>query len=359
MCNDMLKKELFRLQDEYKNVLKIANEKIFVSNSVSIIDEINIFWYKNKKLVDCILRNMCSPFSAYIFTGATFLDVNDNEHYPFVSLGDYHFLDDPICIYSEIIGETENSEFDIVMKKQIKLAIEDNIKILEDYSKIIIILPIRFFGKGSLELICKASEQVFLSMFKEKISLDEYYNYSSFQAIIDALLPGIEKRIMFSEVDDISISLNEILQLFKKSNVLPFDKSMSDSELFHFIISGYFVQALNILFMAAEYQMVPYVRYSLAFNYLLKLSSNFTGNQEISGLIFKSAVANVLYNVFDKTKVKEVDFLNYYDKIRESDFSNKIFKELSSKQISFSNPRINEVKEIIVNHLNEIFEEVK
>ena len=167
MENDLLIYELKELQIAYKAILQQASIDIFRVNSGSVIDEINVFWQRNKKLVKCILKNISSPYRAYVFTGATILDMEDFEHYPLVTLGKYHFRDDPICQFSVIDGKAENTVFNEEIREQIVAIIDDNIKILDEAVEIIYILPISFLSEVDNETVHKAGMQVFLSLFTQ------------------------------------------------------------------------------------------------------------------------------------------------------------------------------------------------
>jgi hypothetical protein len=166
MSNNMLIDELHRIQVEYRSVLENALINIYKKESSAIIDEIGVFWENNKKIVQCLLRYLFPPYEGYVFTSATILDLEDCEHYPFISLGKFHFWDDPIYRYVTMLQNTEiNKDFDQKMRKQIISTIEDNIKIVDQASGIIYILPIRLVT-GASQLAHKAANQAFLACLK-------------------------------------------------------------------------------------------------------------------------------------------------------------------------------------------------
>ena len=115
------------------------------------------------------------------------------------------------------------------------------------------------------------------------------------------------------------------------------------------------LQAFDILLMCSQYQMVPYIRYSVCFDYTLILSANFKGNQDISKMMLKGFVANILYNCFDKKQVESVDFLKYCRTIDELDISNKIFREISNINITYEKLNAKNVQEIIIHNLTDVF----
>lgn len=272
---NLLKEELKDLQIRYKNVLLKAKDNIFRTDTNAIVDEINVFWYKNRKLVEFALRNLVRPYQAYIFTGACTLDVENYEHYPFVSLGKFHIWDDLICDYINIVDKSFNSDFNKKMKKQIVETISDNLKILDEAEEIIYILPIRFLSNDIKQLIYDAGKQVFLSMFDKRYSFEEYMDkFSTIDDIRASLRSGIEQYIIFTEDEDISIAFETRFAKYKETTTLPVSKDACDAEIFLVAILGYLSQAFDILFTCIEYQLNPYIDFDVAFEYMLIISSN-------------------------------------------------------------------------------------
>lgn len=352
--NDLLQFKLDKLQKQYKSILQKACNSTDLS--IDVIDEINVFWKQNKKLVYCILQNMFEPNSTYIFTAATFMDVDDLEHYPFIALGKHHILDDPICRYARIINVSDG-DFNDQMKEQIVLTINDNIKILENYNDSILILPIRYL-EDDTDLIYQASEQAFLSMFNEEMDFKKYKaSIVTAEDIKKAFLPDAEKSIIFSEDDDNNLPFRQRLEQYKNNTPLPFGKNASDADVFWFAMCGFLTQAFNIILMCAHYEMIPYIRYDVAFKYLLRISSNFS-DVNIEKMIFKSAVANILYQTFDKSRFERIQYHDYINALKQSNFSENVFAQLESENINLHNPQVAKTAKIISYNVDEVFKEI-
>lgn len=359
MKNDILKCNLKRLESEYKKILIQSKEELLKNNSQSIIDGIIVFWYKNKKFINTVLNNISEAYSSYIFTGATFLDLSDFEHFPFVALGKYHFLDDPVCRYAQVLGKSKNVDFDAQTKEQLKLTIEDNIKILENYSDQIYILPIGFLTEVDSHLIWNASLQAFFSLFKNPSTIrDKYSNLKTIDDIIPELNSGIEQHIILSEDDDVSLELSKRVERYIQTSKLPLADTATEAEIFRFALISNMMQAFHIILMCSNYKMIPYIRYSVCFKYVLNLSCNFDNNQEISDMIFKCSIAYILYNCFDKSKIKSVDFKNYCSTLKQENFSDRVFNELKQSGISTNNPSLSKIREIIVENLQILYYEL-
>lgn len=360
MSGNLLIEELKELQKTYKEILKKAAENIFERNSIAVIDEINVFWHRNKKLVSCILKNLCAPYQTYVFTGAVILDIGDYEHYPFVTLGKYHLWDDPICKYTEIAGKTKNIDLDKKLKEQIISTINDNIRIIDEASDIIFILPIRFLSKNDDEIIHKAAMQAFLNLFEEKINFKDYQkDFKTIEDIKNKISPNAEKSIVLSEDDDNTLELETRFANYKQKALLPLAATASDAEIFWFCIYSYIKQAFDIIFTSCEYKLIPYVRFNVTFKYVLILAGNFVDNLEIKEMIFKCTVAHLIYRSFDKEKIKSITFRRYYQLIQQHDFENKLFEDLKNEKITLLNPSVSKTVCLIEKNFENILSELK
>ena len=352
----LLKAELKELQTRYRDVLVKAKDNIFSTDSIAVIDEINVFWQQNKKLVEFSLRNFVLPYDAYVFTAATILDVEDFEHYPFVSLGKFHIWDDPIYKYANIVGKTSNLYFNEKMKEQVIDTILDNLKILDMAEEIIYILPLRYLSSDISQLAFKAGMQAFLSLFDKEYSFEEYKKtFCSIEDIKNSLRAGIEQSIIFTEDEDTSVGLETRFARYKDTTTLPLSKDACDAEIFWFAIFSYLSQAFDIILMCTEYQLNPYIRFDIAFKYMIILSANFKDQREIQNMIFKGAVAHILHRKFNKEKVKSLDFKRYYDIIQESNFDTRLFSQLEQQGVTINNPNLNLISNTIDDLLKMLF----
>lgn len=352
----LLKEELQELQLNYKEVLLKAREDIFESKTGAVIDEIKVFWQRNKKLVEFALRNWVRPYETYVFTAATMVDIDDFEHYPFVTLGKFHIWDDPIYKYADIVGKTPNPNFNNMIKKQVLETIMDNLKILDVAKEIIYILPIRYFSGKSTQLACRAAEQIFLSLFDKKYTLEEYNQiFFSIDDVKKSLRTGIEKNIIFEEYEDTSVDLIDRFTKYKNTTTTPLSKDACDAKIFKFVIFSYFIQAFDTMLICAEYQLNPYLRYDVAFKYFVILSENFGDQKEIKDMIFKCSITYILYQTFDKEKVKSLDFRTYYNTIRKNNLESQLFDRLEEEGITIDNLNIKLTSNIIKELLNSSF----
>lgn len=356
MKNSFIGNQIIDLQNEYCIILKNALNRIDTDDFFMTIDEINLFWYSNRDIVQLVLDYIAYDCECYTFTGASYLDIADNEHFPFSTLGDMHVVDDPLHIFLTAPYDIKNEEYKRKLMEQIKYTIEDNINIIEEYSNTILILPVTFLSDINSDLISKASNQAFFNMFKDdSMNYERYFN--EFQTIKDveqALDENIIKNIIFTEDDNVDDGLEKRYKDFSSLGN-PFGNKLSEAKVFYAMINGYFAQAINILFKCSQYNMIPYLRYDVVFKYGIMLGSNFVDNEQIQELLFKTACAHILYKLFDKNKIEDVEYDKYLACIQEVKFSDKISKMFNQDKLVMSKFSLQEIIEFMKSELRLVY----
>ncbi|MCQ5183922.1 hypothetical protein [Phascolarctobacterium faecium] len=353
--DDLLITELKQLQKEYGDILLDATKHIFQKDTNAILDEINVFWHRKKKLVGCVLENLSKPYDTYLFTAATILDISDYEHYPFLCLGGYHIWDDPIYGYIKMVTASPNEQFNEQIKAQIFNTIHDNIQILNSLDGKILILPVRMLSGTEPSLIHEAAMQAFLSLFRENLTFEMYREmYSTIDDIVFNLKDGMEKYVILGDMDS-GIALKERFSRYKKSAELPLQADSSDATIFWFSVYGFLAQVFDILLTCIQYQLVPYIRYSVAFKYLIIISGNFKDNDEISEMIFKSVIAHILHQTFDKEIYSQFTIDQLIESVKSYNFEQQLFSTLKSEGITLELPALQKTAEIIDQQLRLCF----
>ena len=138
-----------QIQIEYKALLQKLLPKLKTEFSVQALDEINLFWYRHIDIVHLYLVSEFANDDSYVFTAATYLDYEDNEHIPFLLLGKQHVLDDPLSKYSSICKNLTDTKSSNILYDQIKKTAEDNIKIIDNCQGSIFVVPLRLFNQFS------------------------------------------------------------------------------------------------------------------------------------------------------------------------------------------------------------------
>lgn len=355
MINRYLQEKAVSLQNDYCYILKEAVSKFSTEDFPMIVDEINLFWFANRDLVRLILNNISVDYDCYTFMGATFLDVDDLEHYPFVLLGRVHVVDDPLYKYTGIISSIHNQYFVEQLREQMLLSIKDNIKILENYSDTIYILPVTLMADTDTDLLKKAAEQAFFSMFKDNsITLKRYCNeFINIEDVNKVLRDGVSETLIFSDDDN----GEDLCSRFRNyiAQVHPFSDEINEAMIFFYIVNGFFLQAFEILLRCAEYQMIPYLRYEVTFRYTILLGTNFANSMEMQMILFKSICTHLLYRVFDKNKIKDIDFKYFIDNINKVNFNDNLFEALNKNGVNIRKPSFKKIMDVMKNELQRIF----
>lgn len=332
--NDLLFEKICSIQTEYRSILEKIIDNVSPDDiSDAILDEINIFWSTRLDIVDLYLRNISSSHDVYAFTGATFLDLEELEHYSLMLLGDIHILDDQAYNYASLVVHTKGSELSKRLKKQIVNSIRSNIEILSKYGDYILILPLRSSEPEYRNLIVKNMNSVFLDLFKDPpASMEEYFaKYKTIDEICNGLREDIPKALILSDTDDTSKSFRERLDIAQKdkSHSLAIDESFGIR--FYILVGGHLGQALEIIFSCYIYKITPYLRYHLAFYYVLLLCRNFSEQEEKFPMLFKCRLARAIYANFDIDRFKDVDFGDYCNVVKESNFYQDILSTFPIK----------------------------
>ena len=95
-----------------------------------------MFWLRHIEEVQLYLKAWFSSENSYVFTAATFMGFDDNEHLPFLLMGDKHVLDGPLSKYSEIRSKMPAGKDAEILYEQIGVAAEDNLKLRRDLSRV-------------------------------------------------------------------------------------------------------------------------------------------------------------------------------------------------------------------------------
>jgi len=354
--NDLLFKKICSIQTEYKTILeKIVNKISPEDISNAILDEVNIFWSTRLEIVDLYLRNLSPSQDAYAFTGATFLDLKELEHYSFTLLGDIHILDDQLYSYATLVASTEGSEFNRRLRRQIVNSITSNLEILSKYGNYILILPVRPSDSEHQALIKKNMKHAFLNLFKNPPkSMEEYIaTYKTIDDICNGVRDDISDRLILSDTDDTSRPFRERLDIVLNDKSLSLGINDSIGFKFWTIVGGHLGQALDIILSCGAYNITPYLRYSVAFYYVLLLSPNFSDNKEIMLMYFKCCLARAIYGNFEIRHFNDVDFDEYYTVVRESDFYQNLLSTFPVQSIESVSAK--ETNSVVREKLNELY----
>lgn len=348
-----------KYNNDYKELLESLNAQIETENLKYILDEAFVFWNMHKNLIQLFLKNIPNKYDTYLFTGATFLDCDDYEHFPLVVLGKIHIIDDPVSKYIKTINSNMSSKFKKKMKEQITLAIQDNLKILKLEESNIFVLPVTFFNlfDKSQELIRNLANEFVINLFKEKITKEELFKKDySLDIFEDQIKDEVKDILIFSDYNDMNLELKERYSRYCQQNILPFNKEINDIERFYFIVYSFFVQALETVVTSMEYEIVPYLRYDISFHYFSIVAKNFEKGYGMDRILLRSSCANMIYKLFEKDKIEGIEFKEFQDKVNGLEIDNRLFLFVDKEKINLNNlDSINKLSEYIKKLLKKLY----
>lgn len=334
---NLLLDDILAIQKEYCEVLKeqipyLENEE----TTAVALDSIAIFWRRRKKVIDLFLRYIAKQNNTYIYTAATYFDVENGEQYPFLLLGDTHIFDDPLGRYCEICYSGNAPQ---ALSDKVLICAKDNIDIIEKCDNRILVLPLRFMGKEKDEReFLKIGEDVFLEFFPNISDMPTYFKTClSMTDLLGMVNIQLLENMMLVEDDDIDFPIEERLKIVfdTTKKTMGEENNFSDGELFYFAVYGPIQQALDIIALCLEYGCVPLIRYPITLQYILTLLPNFREIEGYDEIIKTIIVMNSLYKVFDYEELSGYSLSEYQESVAEFDFENKalnLFDECNSEE---------------------------
>ena len=285
------------------------------------------------------------------------MDFDDNEHLPFLMMGNKHILDDPLGKYSLIRSKMLEGKDAYFLYKQISVTAEDNLKVLENIHNEILILPLRLLNQSNdQKAFEKVGEQVFVSLFNGIYSLSEYFEKcNSIDDIIHFARDDIGRLIMFSEDDDVMLDFKERFRIALIETKFMVDPNRSDSYNFFMLVFGFIQQALDIIVSCMEYECIPYIRYPVSLHYISMLSQSMLDIEDIITLLFRMNVGFVVYKLCDKSKLGSVCLEDFLVKNKIYNFNDKLFNTLTDHKINEKNFFKHKITQLVIDELDAFY----
>ena len=357
MNSNLLLNKIHLIQIEYKKLLVSLLPKFKSTYAPEALDEINLFWLRRIEVVKLYLKNWFPGKNSYVFTAATFMDFDDNEHLPFLLMGNKHILDDPLSKYSLIRSEMSKGKDAEFLYKQISVTAEDNLKVLENIHNEILILPLRLLNQSNdQKAFEKVGEQVFVSLFNNIYSLNEYFEKcNSIDDIIHFARDDIGRLVMFSEDDDVMLDFKERFRIALIDTKYMVDPNRSDSYNFFMLVFGFIQQALDLIVSCMEYECIPYIRYPVSLHYISMMSQSIIDIEHVVMLRFRMSVGFVVYKLCDKSKLASVCLEDFLEKNKIYNFNDKLFNALTNYKINEKNFFKHKITQLVSDELDAVY----
>lgn len=348
MSNNLLLDCIYSIQQEYLDLLK-GYKNIDDESAFFIRDEIQEFWFINKQKGEFILKNYPNNFDTCAFTGGAYLDVQENKHYPFLTFGKKHIMDDPVAKFSN--SHNEQKEYKPLFSKILKKSIKDNIDILENYGEFIVILPLSYLFVD-WDVCREGAKSLFFHLFKdEKMSLERYKSdFRSLDDVIPAL--NASTNLLFIGFGPSEGSLKERYTNYLERMEIPKQQNHSEVCQFFEICFGMFFQIIGIIDVCVHFSLFPFIRENNMFNNFCIMTYQMKDEEMIKVMILKAKILHLFYNAFDFSRNDLLSINEFINKLQSNNFETSIMTAIEAEQISLQQPgTVMKIQQIICNEM--------
>lgn len=285
------------------------------------------------------------------------MDFEDNEHLPFLLMGDKHILDDPLSKYSEIRSKMPDGKDAEFLYEQIGVTAEDNLKLLENVHGEILILPLRLLNQSNgYHSLYSVGGQAFISLFNGIDNLNDYFaKCNSIDDIIRFAREDIGRLVMFSEDDNVMLPFGERFRGALSGTKYMVDRAKPDSYNFFILVFGCIQQAIDVLVSCIECGCIPYIRCPVSLHYISLLSESMLDIEHIVKLRFKMSVAFVVYQLCDKGRLARVSLEEFLKQIQAYNFNEKLFRVLAEHDINENSFLGHTITQLVIDELEAFY----
>jgi hypothetical protein len=319
------------------------------------MDEVKYFWMKRLDIIDVELDSLTEHNTCFLLSGAIYLNVSENEHFYFKSLGDFHFLHDPflkIENFFRIPEDLINTGECVGLFRRVLI---DSIKVIENYQFKFFILPVQLLAieseQNHRELIDKFFMNFISSIFGKKYEDQDSFceDFNTFEDIENQLQPYVRNRIVFNSFYENGISLRRKIEMYNTSQS-GYTQLMADqpeAKVFLVTLYSHVAQISDILLICSMLRLYPYIRYEVTFSYLSLIMYTFIEDEKLRDIIEKAIVFYIFRKKMDGAFEHFESFEYYCEKIAEKKALPKILNSMREKDIDIFQSGIQKVAEII------------
>lgn len=348
-------REYYQLITEF--VQRSDFDKLTWYQIATFLDEVEYFWRRRLDIIDVELEALTESNVCFLLSGAIFLNVSDNEHYYFKSLGDFHVLPDPFLKMEQFFRVPETPFDSGAVLGYFKHALSDTLKVLEDFRDAFFILPIELLAIEDTEehkdLLDKFLLNFLSSVFKKEYEHQDEFckDYENFEQIESSLEPYVRQRLIFSEVTEGELSLREKIENYFNSQISParFLEGQPEAKVFLVALYSYLSQISDTLLICTIQRLNPYIRFEITFHYLLLVMYTFLDDENLRNMIEKTIVFYIFRKVMDGAFEQHELFDKYWSSIRERKALSEIINKMREQKIDIFHGGVRELEKIITN----------
>ena len=322
----MESKVIIRIQKEYQTLLKryetrVKSGNITVDEIKILLEEVQLFWYKYNSAITYFLNNITFNDRVAFLAGAVRLDIKKMGHFEFGVMGNYRIINDPIGKMSAFYkSSTYGLDYDYINKYFID-TFTDTVCLLDKYNEDFWILPLELIYENEkseyFRETTKQATEILFNFFKEPSdSLEAFLGrYSTYEEIEIALVDGAMGHIIYNDFMDLELSLRErINKHLKETEKMMPNVDMSEGEIFIMFTSQHLMQIFNILNVALQFNMCPYIRNDVVFSYFLLIYSNCPKEFE-KEMVYEILIGYLSQKMIDLSDFSYVDYKsNFMDR---------------------------------------------
>ncbi|HEL9630452.1 TPA: hypothetical protein U0K61_001611 [Streptococcus suis] len=313
-------------QNEYLELLKRVRGDLDLENVAYHLDKIRNFWFRKQKLLEMCSQYLFNNSNTYFYTAVSRFNVDNSDKNILFALGNYQIFDDPILSYLEVMekGNTVHQleRYFKKLKEKIVESIDGLIVLLEKEIPNFYVLPLRF----SSSLINK--EKVDIRTFVENFFIEgiDFNNLQKYENIDAVVVHEYLSQILLFDYDDPTQAIKDRLKQYRieYSDIVPQD--MNDTELFRFIIYGYFSQAMDIFLTSYSFNIFPffsslttYINYNV---FLLNIVHN-SKKEKLEHFLKMSRLTLPIWFEYDKKGI-QISIFDMHERAKKVNFSDTI-----------------------------------
>lgn len=335
-------------QTEYLSLLRYYHDTVLASDFSFracgiMLDEIKLFWLERLESLDFELGKLTETNTdCFLLSGAIYLNVAEYEHYYFRTLGNYHFLQDPLMKMDPFIRLPENQVNVGATLQYYRRVFNDTLEVLTKYRDSFCILPIRELSitdeRKHQDLLKEGFLGVLSSAFNTDVESEQEFCrvYPTFEALEQGMVESVRPLFVFStEGAGPSDSLRSKMEAYAsiELNATSLFKAKTEPQRFLIAAFSWIAQILDILAICLVLRMNPYIRFNLTFHYLLMLMHSFQRDETMRRIIGNAIIFFILRRVVSPDEFQRFTFEEYDQILKDKDLLARISRALEDKGI--------------------------
>lgn len=331
--------DLKEIQQQYSRLIRSNNVSfepdIFYFNAISLVEKCEKFWLSKSQQLSLILDDLAKSNKCFILSGAIYLNVADNEHFTFATLGDIHILNDPFVRMHGFFanGIEEINAHTISYFRDVYI---DTKNILDNFTDEFVFLPVDIMFNSietdKLKVINKGYWNVISSLLDTDInSVEEMERfYSSIDDIEKNLSIKALDSLIFYDTNDIQLSLKDRLDKYFNDPQLPMNIKI-DNEIrrFYFATFAQISQVMEIIMKCLQFNIIPFVRFDVTFRYLLLIGGAFRNDAILNRMLDYTTIGYLLSENINSQEVSKMSFKSFAGKFNKNCFIDTIYYKLN------------------------------